>query len=437
MKKIIISLFVLMLAVSTVFAGGNTEVKSTGDAKPVVTTVCRASYADEEWYKNMNADFEAETGIHIEVIPTPGNDEDHDSLLNTWLLSGETIDVIPSLGPKFYQDRVEAGFFMPLNDKFAEAGIDAKGIWGANLQGEEDGTYYSVPTKQEVYCVFYNKDIFDEAGVAYPEGPWTWDEYIETAKKVTNLEKGIYGSYMNAENPWTIMPAKQQDVPLYKEDGTCNFDAPEFRDAIQWYYDLGNTLNVQMPVGEVLNENASWNYYAIAGDHLAMFPQGNWFTRLLNSQTDYPRDWKYGVAPLPSAPNGGDNNMVSLGYVSINKNSANPDLAFKYLVWLGENQWKYEGGIPALATLTEEQQNQVFSSIADASNGQVTVDDLYNAWINTGLGTAQSDIVGVAANEYNRIVNAELQAFYMDLQDIDTTIANIMTKVNQAIKNSK
>lgn len=435
MKRLLSVLMLLTVMTAAIFASGGKESAPKTESK-VVTTVCRASYADEEWYKTMNADFEKETGIHVEVIPTPGNDADHDSLLNTWLLSGEKFDVIPSLGPKFYQDRVEAGFFLPLNDLFASAGVDAKGIWGANLQ-DEDGTYYSVPTKQELWCIFYNKDLFDKAGVAYPEGAWTWDEYIETAKKVTNLAEGIYGSYMNIENPWTILPAKQLDVPLYKEDGTCNFDAPEFREAIKWYYDLGNTLKVQMPVDEVVNENASWNYYAIAGDRLAMFPQGNWFTRLLNSQTDYPRDWKYGVAPLPSTPNGGNNNMISLGYVSINKNAAHPDEAFTYLVWLGENQWKYEKGIPALATLTEEQQQQVFSSIAEASNGQVTVEDLYNAWINTGLGAAQSDIVGVAANEYNRIANSELQAYFMDLQDIDTTINNIVTKVNEAIKNSK
>ena len=432
MKKALITLLLLTIAVATVFASGSKEAKQE---TRVVTTVCRASYVNEEWFNSMNAAFEAETGIHVDVQPTPGNDADHDAKLNIDLLAGSTIDVIPSLGPKFYYNRADAGYFVALDDLIASKGIDAKEVWGSYLPYSDDGHYYAVPYKQEVYCVFYNKNLFDRAGVPYPEGPWTWDEYVETAKKVTDLSAGIYGSYMNIENPWFILSAKQKNIPLYKEDGTCNFDAPEFRESIEWYKSLGNDLKIQMPVEEVVNENASWNYYAMAGDHLALFVQGNWFTRLLNSQTDYPKDWDYGVAPTPSAGEDGNNNFVSMGYYSINKNAEHPEEALEYLIWLGQNQWKFEGQIPALASLTAEEQNQVFSSIADASHGQVTVSDLYENFMNTGMGVAQSDIIGTAADEYNRIVNDEVAAYCMDLQDIDTTISKICSRVNEAIKN--
>lgn len=432
MKKALITLMLVAICVTAVFASGSSEQKQE---TRVVTTVCRASYVNEEWFKNMNAAFEAETGIHVDVQPTPGNDADHDAKLNIDLLAGSTIDVIPSLGPKFYYNRADAGYFVALDDLIASKGTDATKIWGSYLPYSDDGHYYAVPYKQEVYCVFYNKALFDKAGVPYPQGPWTWDEYVETAKKVTNLSEGIYGSYMNIENPWFILSAKQKNIPLYKEDGTCNFDAPEFRESIEWYKSLGNDLKVQMPVDEVVNENASWNYYAMAGDHLALFVQGNWFTRLLNSQTDYPKDWDYGVAPTPSAGEDGNNNFVSMGYYSINKNAEHPEEALEYLLWLGQNQWKYEGQIPALASLTAEEQNQVFSAIADASHGQVTVSDLYENFMNTGMGVAQSDIIGPAADEYNRIVNDEVAAYCMDLQDIDTTISKICSRVNEAIKN--
>ena len=432
MKKALITLMLVAICVTAVFASGSSEQKQE---TRVVTTVCRASYVNEEWFKNMNAAFEAETGIHVDVQPTPGNDADHDAKLNIDLLAGSTIDVIPSLGPKFYYNRADAGYFVALDDLIASKGTDATKIWGSYLPYSDDGHYYAVPYKQEVYCVFYNKALFDKAGVPYPQGPWTWDEYVETAKKVTNLSEGIYGSYMNIENPWFILSAKQKNIPLYKEDGTCNFDAPEFRESIEWYKSLGNDLKVQMPVDEVVNENASWNYYAMAGDHLALFVQGNWFTRLLNSQTDYPKDWDYGVAPTPSAGEDGNNNFVSMGYYSINKNAEHPEEALEYLIWLGQNQWKYEGQIPALASLTAEEQNQVFSAIADASHGQVTVSDLYENFMNTGMGVAQSDIIGPAADEYNRIVNDEVAAYCMDLQDIDTTISKICSRVNEAIKN--
>lgn len=124
-----------------------------------------------------------------------------------------------------------------------------------------------------------------------------------------------------------------------------------------------------------------------------------------------------------------------MGYYSVNKNAKNPDGALEYCLWVGQNGWKYEGQVPALASLTEEEQNQVFGSIASASNGQVTANDLYEAWINTGLGAVESDIIGEAANEYNRIANEEAQAYCMGLQTIETTITNICNRVNEAIKN--
>ncbi len=437
MKRMMLVAALMLLAVTSVFAMGGGETSAESEYDRIVTTTVTATYLNETWFNTMNADFEAETGIHVVVQPVPGDEDEYKAKINIDLMSGSTVDVVETLGPKDYSRQVSAGFFMPLNEIVEEAGIDPYSIYGANLPVEDDGNYYALPFKQEMYCVFYNKAIFDEAGVPYPEGPWTWDEYVETAQKLTDKKKGVYGSFMNADLPWMYMPAQQLAVPFYKEDGSCNFDDPVFKEYAEWFKYISNDLGVQPSVAELEAENANWNYYALEGYRLAMFPQGNWFTRLLNSQEDYPKDWNYGVAPLPSAGEGGNNNLVSLGYVAINKNAAHPEEALTYALWIAENQWKYEGGIPAFATMSEEDQQLAFGSIAEASHGQVTVDDLYQNLINTGLGSVSSDIVGTAAAEYYNIVKEELSSYNMDLQDIDTAIANIVTRVNEAIANAE
>ena len=437
MKRMMLVAALMLLAVTSVFAMGGGETSAEREYDRIVTTTVTATYLNETWFNTMNADFEAETGIHVVVQPVPGDEDEYKAKINIDLMGGSTVDVVETLGPKDYSRQVSAGFFMPLNEVVEEAGIDPYSIYGANLPVEDDGNYYALPFKQEMYCVFYNKAIFDEAGVPYPEGPWTWDEYVETAQKLTDKKKGVYGSFMNADLPWMYMPAQQLAVPFYKEDGSCNFDDPVFKEYAEWFKYISNDLGVQPSVAELEAENANWNYYALEGYRLAMFPQGNWFTRLLNSQEDYPKDWNYGVAPLPSAGEGGNNNLVSLGYVAINKNAAHPEEALTYALWIAENQWKYEGGIPAFATMSEEDQQLAFGSIAEASHGQVTVDDLYQNLINTGLGSVSSDIVGTAAAEYYNIVKEELSSYNMDLQDIDTAIANIVTRVNEAIANAE
>ena len=437
MKRIVLVSIAMLIVVSSVFAMGGGETSAASEYDRIVTTTVTATYLNETWFNTMNADFEKETGIHVVVQPVPGDEDEYKAKINIDLMGGSDVDVVETLGPKDYSRQVSAGFFMPLNEAVEEAGIDPYTLYGANLPVEEDGNYYALPFKQEMYCVFYNKAIFDEAGVPYPEGPWTWDEYVETAQKLTDKSKGVYGSFMNADLPWMYMPAQQLAVPFYKEDGSCNFDDPVFKEYAQWFKYISNDLGIQPSVSELEAENANWNYYALEGYRLAMFPQGNWFTRLLNSQEDYPKDWNYGVAPLPSAGEGGNNNLVSLGYVAINKNAAHPEEALTYALWIAENQWKYEGGIPAFATMNEEDQQLAFGSIAEASHGQVTVDDLYQNLINTGLGSVSSDIVGTAAAEYYNIVKEELSSYNMNLQDIDTTISNIVTRVNDAIANAE
>ncbi len=437
MKRIALVAAAMLLAAASVFAMGGGETSAESEYDRIVTTTVTATYLNETWFNTMNADFEKETGIHVVVQPVPGDEDEYKAKINIDLMGGSDVDVVETLGPKDYSRQVSAGFFMPLNEAVEAAGIDPYTLYGANLPVEEDGNYYALPFKQEMYCVFYNKAIFDEAGVPYPQGPWTWDEYVETAQKLTDKSKGIYGSFMNADLPWMYMPAQQLAVPFYKEDGSCNFDDPVFREYAEWFKYVSNELGIQPSVAELEAENANWNYYALEGYRLAMFPQGNWFTRLLNSQEDYPKDWDYGVAPLPSAGEGGNNNLVSLGYVAINKNAAHPEEALTYALWIAENQWKYEGGIPAFSTMTEEDQQLAFGSIAEASHGQVTVDDLYQNLINTGLGSVSSDIVGTAAAEYYNIVKEELSSYNMDLQDIDTTIDNIVSRVNEAIANAE
>ena len=435
MKKLFVAVLVCLTCMSGIFALGSSE-DSSADGR-VVTTAVTGLYANESWFRQMNADFEAETGIHVDVDYVAGDDEQYKTKINIDLMAGSDVDVIETLGPRDYALRVSAGFFMPLNEAAAEAGLDPQEMYGANLPVDDEGLYYALPFKQEVYCVFYNKDMFDEAGIPYPEGPWTWDDYVETAQKLSQPEKGIYGSFMPVNMPFLMLPAMQIEEDFYTEDGLCNFDTEAFRASAEWVKHIANDLQIQPTVEQLQTENAAWNYYAVEGYRLGMFPQGNWFTRLLNSQEDYPRDWEYGIAPLPSAGENGSNNLSSIGYVSVNKNAAHKEEALIYALWLAENQWKYEGGIPAFAEMTEEERQIAFGAIAEASDGQITVDDLYENLIATGLGSRPSDIVGTAAKEYSTIIREELTSYNLDIQTLDEAVENIVSRTNESITNTR
>ena len=72
----------------------------------------------------------------------------------------------------------------------------------APYQGSDEGIriddkLYGLPFRNDYYLLYYNKTLFDQAGVEYPKNDMTWDEYRELAKKMTSGEGNdkIYGGY--------------------------------------------------------------------------------------------------------------------------------------------------------------------------------------------------------------------------------------------------
>lgn len=240
---------------------------------------------------------------------------------------------------------------------------------------------------------------------------------------------------MNLDTPYLYILALQKGIPFYKEDGSCNFDHPEFAANLEWYKKLGNDLKIQMGAKEIKAAAPSWNYFATV-DNLGMYCKGNWYTRLLNSQEDYPRDWDYGIVAVPTSGTKESNKtLLSFGYVSVNKNAAHKDEAIEYAVWRAKNQWKFENGIPALITLTAAEQAQVFDATALESRGSITVEELYKTFIDNDMGYVSSDILGPVGSEYHIILREEAELYMLDLQDLATTVKNVCARVNAAIKN--
>ena len=88
--------------------------------------------------------------------------------------------------------------------------------------------------------LFYNKDVFDRAGVPYPKGDWTWDEFLSTCRRLTKRRangRGVetYGAYglELRELIW------QNGGHVFSPEGTrCVVNSPAAVEAARWYVDL-------------------------------------------------------------------------------------------------------------------------------------------------------------------------------------------------------
>jgi len=112
----------------------------------------------------------------------------HDKLA-TQISTGNEPDVFQFANDKYMADYAEAGMLYDISD-FIGSIIDTDSIDKGTLGwGSFNGTLYGIPTGMNGQTLLYNKKIFDEAGAAYPEDSWTWDDYEAAGIKIAATGK--------------------------------------------------------------------------------------------------------------------------------------------------------------------------------------------------------------------------------------------------------
>lgn len=196
----------------------------------------------------------------------------------TMCTSGETPDVI-SIGLEAAQMAVSNDLLLPLNDIIdADEDLTAKKSEYAEvlLDGfSVDGNIYGLPNGTQTMVVYYNKEMFDAAGIAYPQDGWTWDEFMETARALTTDEVygfGLSSSYFQL-TPWWAT----NDASLVADDGvTPTINSEGIVEAVTF-------LNDMVKEGVTPDPISSDVYTMFSAKKLAMVGAGRW---VLNTWID-------------------------------------------------------------------------------------------------------------------------------------------------------
>ena len=193
------------------------------------------------------------------------------------------------------------------------------------------GKLYVIPKDYVTWGLFYNKTLFDKAGIPIPTDTLKWDpsggKYLELAQALT-VKAGNrttqYGTAVPAG--WGYyMPRIWENGGRYLNDDRtqCLLGEKPAVDAIQWIADLVNKHGVA-PTAE--SEQAGFGF---ASGKVAMTPQGSYLVPgLLKSE------FEWAVAPLPEGPKGRRSIMYSSGY-GITSQSKNPEQAWKLVAFMG------------------------------------------------------------------------------------------------------
>ena len=164
-------------------------------------------YAGEEvtisygfWDASQQAAIEAQIAAFNVVFPNITVEpqivpwEDYWTQLQTAVAGGETFDVfwINSASLPVY---ASSNALLPIDSMIGEGGIDTS-MFPAPLieMYSYEGAQYGIPRDFDTIALFYNKDIFDAAGVEYPTDAWTWDDFRAAAEQLTDADNGIWGA---------------------------------------------------------------------------------------------------------------------------------------------------------------------------------------------------------------------------------------------------
>ena len=301
--------------------------------------------------------------------------------------------------------------------KFSEVSL-------SNASGS-DGTLYAVPKDKDTVGLVYNKEMFDAAGVSYPDESWTWDDLTDASQKIYDAT-GKYGYMAYGDDQlgyWNFV--YQNGGYILNEDKTqAGFTQPATAEAMKFY--IGLQQYDWCPDQNYFAETAPGT--AFFSEKGAMFLEGDW--NILAELQNYPEmQGKWDVAVLPKAPNpvSGDGRATisnGLSYATA-ANNKNLDTVKDVLKFFGSEEGQRIQGesgaaIPAYIGLEE-----TFLGVFEEYdiNMQVFL-DMFDYSIQS--------VNNASRPEWKSKVNDELLKMYAGTVDIDTGLQNMQNIVDAA-----
>ncbi len=243
MRKVICLLLIICMVVP-VFAGGSSESGSAAASpdKPYAgthltvlgfsATVCTA-------VQDKLDEFYDQTGITVDYEQL-SNNELNNRLAVTMAAGGSDVDVFYCQPTVSIGQYTANGWVEPL-DGYLDEEVDIDDFMDIAVnQVSVGGKLYGIPVFNEHYVLYYNKEMFEEAGIE--KVPTTYDELLETAALLTDASKNVYGITMRGDGygsvPTWISVARSYGADYFDENGSCTLNSPESIESIEMYKSL-------------------------------------------------------------------------------------------------------------------------------------------------------------------------------------------------------
>jgi multiple sugar transport system substrate-binding protein len=249
--------------------------------------------------------------------------------LNT-LFAGKTPPDVFAMDAPLFLDWQSRGVLLNLQPYIDASPGFLDGIFEGPLKGYKltDG-YYGLPRDFQTIVMFYNKDMFDAASLAYPKEGWTWSDVQKAAKQLTkdNNGDGKTDQYGFSCDLWDMELCWSEAIWSYGGDVISPdftktlIGEPKAREAWKVFHDM-MFVDKSMPDTIAAGEFGEDLFQA---GIVALWPMGHW------AVPGYATvEFNWDVAPMPTGPAGQATSVNSAGFV-IAKDTKYPQETWEFV----------------------------------------------------------------------------------------------------------
>ena len=388
-----------------------------------------ASPLETQAVKDGIAAFEKENP-NIKVNYTPGL---AGSEYNAKLLSSAAAGSLPDVmfvSAESYRAIVSKGALWDITDQFDENYPLDDFIDSSRQIMEVDGHVYGISSCTVSPIVYYNKDVFDQKGIDYPsadpENCWTIDEFRDVAKKLTSDD--IYGVY-GLETVADTLNAQllSNGGTRYNEDYTkSTMNSPENKEVFEIIKAI-RTEDGSAPDASTLDAVGMSAKQMLQTGKVAMLVDGSWSLQELAAS-----DMNIGMAPLPSY-----GKVLTTGQAHLHciaETSKHKDEAWQFLQFL--SGMDYQGALVKSGLWMPNRYSMYEDDAVAQWYDEKVHGDSYKQMLTYFRDAAVDPTALQLTSQARDIIAEETDMYFKQDQDIDTTLQNMDTRIDEAIQDA-
>ena len=441
MKKLLALTMAGAMAVSLAACGGSTsseatssEAASTDAASTTTETAADGEQVTLNWavwdlestaYWQAMADGYMASHPNVTIEMTDLGSTDYMTQLATQLAGGNgELDILTIKDIPGYSNLINLEMLVPMNELLTRDTADFGGV--IEQLTASDGNFYAVPFRSDFWVLFYNKDMFDQAGIDYPTNDMTMEQFDSLIREVAEKT----GAYGNIYHTW------RSDVTLFGILDGQNTIIDGSYDFLKPYYEMVLSEQADGVVPDYGELKTSGLHYSAAFENgqAAMCNMGSWFIATLQTynaeaEANGVEPVNFGIVkyPHPEGVEAGTTlgTVTSLG---INPYSENQAAAADFINWCVSD----EGAAAIAATGTfPAVSNSEINSIIAATEG-FPADEASVEALNTKSVYLEMPLTD-KASEIETVLNEEHDAIMTGAETVDEGIANMNSRVQEVL----